>query len=76
MEKNVLNIIGLAKIQSQDEPLVISVMAVAEKAKFRGIIRTKTGDHKFHIPAALVKKKRLSAKVTNTCTCMASVRAR
>lgn len=56
-----LNIIGLAKVHPKDEPLVISIMSTAEKTKFRGIIRTKTGDHKFHIPAALAKK--MSAKV-------------
>jgi hypothetical protein len=59
----VLNIVGLARTGTQDEPLVISVVTTAERAKFRGIIRTKTGDHRFHIPAALVKKKKLKAKV-------------
>ncbi len=63
MDKNVLNIVGLARTGIQDEPLVISVVTTVERAKFRGIIRTKTGDHRFHIPAALVKKKKLKSKV-------------
>lgn len=63
VDKNVLNIVGLARTGIQDEPLVISVVTTVERAKFRGIIRTKTGDHRFHIPAALVKKKKLKSKV-------------
>lgn len=62
VDKNVLNIVGLARTGIQDEPLVISVVTTVERAKFRGIIRTKTGDHRFHIPAALVKKKKLKSK--------------
>jgi hypothetical protein len=39
------------------EPFVITVLKIAENSKYRGIIRTKTGDHRFFIPAALFSLK-------------------
>ncbi len=66
VENNVLNIVGILKSSLQSEPMAISVLRAPEKSKFRGVIRTKTGDHKFHISAALVKQKKLTHKVTTT----------
>lgn len=39
------------------EPFLITVLKSSENSKYRGVIRTKTGDHRFFIPAALFSGK-------------------
>lgn len=66
-ENNVVNIIGRykAKKDLRGTPyFVISVLKTSDlNSKYRGVIRTITGDHRFFIPAASLKSKPSSKEI-------------
>jgi len=59
---DVCNIVGQLHSTFLEEPFIITVLRTPVQGKLRGLIRTKTGDHKFFIPAALFKSNTPSPK--------------